>query len=290
MCTTRPESRILFDTSRSCAISRPDQDRLLVSISASQGDDTTDISPAVKVTSLSVSPSSAPPKLSLVITDRGDAQYDQKSSPTEDGQSSMSRRRLAMNIPTLSDQLHLPSAASVNTQTSFNSFQSHFSALSPMLATPVDQILHTPIGPPEILRSPRRQPRLGNCLALRRIGCGMDSPSSPYMSPFAGLSFPSPTEMSPIAQGDMCPLHQSTPRGPFQLPPENIPIRKPINSLPPLPRRLSYFQSSAVVKPALSISDDHRRRLVIDTRSDFTREPLASPLIIGHLPTLPSPF
>jgi len=192
------------------------------------------------------------------------ADYNHTVLPTSSG---ISRRRPKLVIPTLQGQLpplptsgRRPPPSDSQSKLQEDSLGPSSQAdISPSLPyTPVEQITHTPVLPPEIPRFPRQKTNLRVTLAQQ--------PSSEYNTPI---------------------LSPDTPQDP------SSPLSRPSNTIRPQnvsthprpllrPRQLSYFHS---------ISDSTSGSKVgsaLDTTSGVLRtESLASPLILFQ-PNLPS--
>ena len=191
------------------------------------------------------------------------ADYNHTVLPTSSG---ISRRRPRLVIPTLHGQL--PSVPAFHRRPSFSDTQSKpqqhppfnppsQADISPSLPyTPVEQITHTPLLPPEMPRFPKEKTNLRVTLA-HQSSSGHDSPT-----------------LSPRTPQD--------PSSPLLHPLDTLRPRNASANPRPLlrPRRLSYFHSAPAVSDSTS---SPKIGGVVDTNSGVHRtESLASPLILFH--------
>lgn len=171
----------------------------------------------------------------------GDFNYTAPNSPIPLS-GSMSARRLAANIPVLHRRLSLSAYRDPRTtlasHTPIFSFAPFLQCSTPL--TPANQVLHTPLSPPDLLRRDRKE------MLEKRKTTSLEWPRSPT-SPDAIQSSPSPTPCTPDA------LHC----GPAQ----NLMRRLSIATSPDarslnLPRRLSYSHISNASSSPLTIRPD----------------------------------
>lgn len=203
------------------------------------------------------SPRVAPPTAAH-FTDPAD--YNQTVLPTSPG---ISRKRPKLVIPTLHGQLpplptfdHRPSLPDSQSKLQPHSLSLPSPAnISPSIPyTPVEQITHTPLLPPEIPRFPREKTNLRVTLAQQ--------PSSECNTPI----------LSPRTPQD--------PSSPLFHPLDTLRPRNTSSRLRPLlrPRQLSYFHSAPTVSDSTS---SPRVGGTLDTASGVPHtESLASPLIL----------
>ena len=183
----------------------------------------------------------------------------------------ISRRRPRLVIPTLRGEL--PPIPTLDNRPSFSDLQAKPQSHSPLNPpsqadvspslpyTPVEQITHTPLLPPEMPRFPREKANL-------RVAMGNQS-SSGYNTPI----------LSPRTPQD--------PSSPLLHPLDTLRPRSVSANPRPLlrPRQLSYFHPVPTVSDSTS---SHRVAGIVDTNSGILRtESLASPLILFQ-PTLSS--
>ncbi|KAI4524122.1 hypothetical protein GGG16DRAFT_88751 [Schizophyllum commune] len=165
---------------------------------------------------------------------------------------SMSQRRQALNIPTLHRQLSLARYRSSNLLSE--------DFLTPI--TPAEQVLHTPLDPPELLPAKAAAAKSKSFATPTSTSPGNASPPSPLHSraPRSSLDrfLCSPTLPSPDS---LSPLVQSFGRRLALAPPTR------------LPRRLSYSRGGMLDTPKSPGDTPYFRNLT-------PREPLASPLCI----------
>ncbi|KDQ59552.1 hypothetical protein JAAARDRAFT_33132 [Jaapia argillacea MUCL 33604] len=170
--------------------------------------------------------------------------YPTASLPPRQSSSSMSRRRLASNIPALHCQVNIPISQSFPSAVSSEGFIPS-EPQTPIPQTPLEQMLHTPLEPPETPRHTVR-PEERSKLTASQWSTGLPSPLAAYYSPtfqseMALSSANSSRSSSPVpGRPPMLRLHSKT---------------RPVLCLP---RRLSYSHATRMPPSPLSASGTER--------------------------------